>query len=118
MKHMAPGGEMRIASLPLETPTSDDQVLERILERENRKRALKRVRENKGAPGVDGMKVGQLLGCLWRQWPKILKDLLVRAILKFEGDRTEIHEGAGQEKGRTVVRPFWVSGRRSEGDGW
>ena len=76
MKHTAPGGEMRIASLPLETPTSDEQVMERILERENLKRALKRVRENKGAPGVDGMKVGQLLGYLWRHWPKILKDLL------------------------------------------
>ena len=65
MRYTAPGGEIRIASLPLETPTSDDQVMERILERENLKRALKRVRENKGAPGVDGMKVGQLLGYLW-----------------------------------------------------
>jgi RNA-directed DNA polymerase len=50
--------------------------MERILERDNLKRALKRVRKNKGAPGVDGMTVGQLGGCLRRHWPKIRRDLM------------------------------------------
>ena len=67
--------EMPIASLKSEPPTSNSQLMERILERENLVRALKRVRKNKGAPGVDGMTVDQLTGYLRRHWPKIKEDL-------------------------------------------
>jgi len=35
-------------------------LLARVLERENLQRALKRVRQNKGAPGIDGMSVDAL----------------------------------------------------------
>jgi RNA-directed DNA polymerase len=35
-------------------------LLARVLERENLQRALKRVRQNQGAPGIDGMTVGEL----------------------------------------------------------
>ena len=38
-------------------------LLERILSRDNLNRAYKRVRANKGAPGIDGMTVGDSL--LW-----------------------------------------------------
>jgi hypothetical protein len=42
--------------------------MEEICERENLKQALKRVKSNKGAPGVDGMTVCRvcLLACLLR----------------------------------------------------
>jgi RNA-directed DNA polymerase len=50
--------------------------MEIILERENMLRALKRVRQNKGAPGVDGMTVDQLPAYLKRHWPKIKQALL------------------------------------------
>jgi retron-type reverse transcriptase len=39
-------------------------------------RALKQVVGNQGAPGVDGMKVGQLGGYLDRHWPKIRESLM------------------------------------------
>jgi RNA-directed DNA polymerase len=62
---------MTIASRPSENPTEQARLMEQILERENMRRALKRVRKNKGAPGVDGMTVEQLPGYLKRHWPKI-----------------------------------------------
>ena len=68
--------ETPAASRPPESPTGTIQLLEQILERENMQRALKRVRSNKGAPGVDGMTVDQLPGYLQRHWPKIRASLL------------------------------------------
>ena len=50
--------------------------MESILERKNMKRALKRVIQNGGAPGVDGMTVHKLKGYLRRHWPKIKQALL------------------------------------------
>jgi RNA-directed DNA polymerase len=43
-----------------ESPSACDRLMEEICERENLKRALKRVKSNKGAPGVDGMTVQAL----------------------------------------------------------
>jgi hypothetical protein len=45
---------MTIALRPTENPTEQVRLMEDILERENMPRALKRVRANKGAPGIDG----------------------------------------------------------------
>ena len=36
------------------------QLMERVVERSNMQRAYSRVKQNKGAPGVDGMSVKQL----------------------------------------------------------
>ena len=38
------------------------KLMERVCERENLNRAYKRVKSNKGAPGIDGMTVGELYG--------------------------------------------------------
>jgi RNA-directed DNA polymerase len=43
-------------------------TLARVLERENLRRALKQVRQNKGAPGMDGMTVDELPGYLRQHW--------------------------------------------------
>ncbi|WP_239062066.1 group II intron reverse transcriptase/maturase [Ideonella livida] len=51
-------------------------LLEQALERENLQRALRQVRQNKGAPGVDGMTVDELPGHLKRHWPQIKAQLL------------------------------------------
>ena len=50
--------------------------MEIILERENMARALKQVRSNQGAPGVDGMTVDQLPSYLRRHWQRIQASLL------------------------------------------
>jgi hypothetical protein len=51
-------------------------LLERALERSNMFRALRQVRRNKGAPGVDGMTVDELPGYLRTHWPEIRAALL------------------------------------------
>lgn len=53
-----------------------NQLIERVLERENMKRALARVKKNQGAPGVDGMTVEDLEAYLKRHWPRIKVELL------------------------------------------
>jgi len=53
-----------------------DNLMERVCERENLNRAYKRVKANKGAPGIDGMTVGELAG-----WIKEHKEGLVKSLL-------------------------------------
>jgi hypothetical protein len=50
---------LRTMSAP-ESPATTERTMEKIVERENLKEALRRVKANKGAPGVDGMTVNQL----------------------------------------------------------
>jgi len=50
--------------------------MDAVVERENMKRALRRVQANKGASGVDGMTVDELLPYLRREWPRIKEELL------------------------------------------
>ena len=44
--------------------------------RENLQRALKRVRANKGAAGIDGLSIAQTAELLKTDWPKIREQLL------------------------------------------
>ena len=48
-----------------ERDSAQPGLLEKILEKDNLNRAFKRVKANKGAPGVDGMTIDQT-----RQWLK------------------------------------------------
>ncbi|USS95558.1 group II intron reverse transcriptase/maturase [Serratia symbiotica] len=50
--------------------------MEVILNQENLKQALKRVKANKGTPGVDGISVSELPDHLKRQWPELRSNLL------------------------------------------
>ena len=43
-------------------PSHAERLMEEVCERENCKQALKRVKANKGSPGVDGMTVQRLPG--------------------------------------------------------
>lgn len=51
-------------------------LMEKAVRRENLTGALKRVRANKGSPGIDGMTVDELGGYLREQWPRIREELL------------------------------------------
>jgi len=60
-----------------ESPANnDEQLMEVVCERENCLQALKRVKSNKGSPGIDGMTVDQLPGHLMEHWPGIREQLL------------------------------------------
>ena len=59
-----------------ESPSACDRLMEEVCERENLKQALKRVKANKGAPGVDGMTVQALPAYLREHWPTIRASLL------------------------------------------
>lgn len=48
--------------------TKHNNLMSKVLERENLKRALEKVEANKGAPGTDGMPVGKLRGYLKEHW--------------------------------------------------
>jgi len=52
------------------------ELMEQVVERENLIRAWKRVRANKGSPGIDGMTVDDLTGYLKENWPRIRDELL------------------------------------------
>ena len=51
-------------------------LMELVVERENLLRALKRVKQNKGSSGIDGMSVGELPRYLKQEWPRIREELL------------------------------------------
>src|SRR5450631_807883 len=59
-----------------EDPAGNQRVMEEVCERGNRREALKRVRANKGSPGIDGMTVDELPEYLEQHWPAIREQLL------------------------------------------
>ncbi|RWI14259.1 MAG: group II intron reverse transcriptase/maturase, partial [Mesorhizobium sp.] len=50
--------------------------MEAIVDRDNLRKALARVRRNKGAPGIDGMSVDALALHLKDYWPELRAQLL------------------------------------------
>ena len=59
-----------------ESPAGTNRLMEEVCERENLKEALRRVKTNKGSPGVDGMTVDALADYLKQHWPAIREQLL------------------------------------------
>ncbi len=65
-----------LARRQTESPMFGEQLMEEICERSNLEAALRRVRANKGSPGVDGMTVDQLPDYLKTNWLSIKEQLL------------------------------------------
>jgi RNA-directed DNA polymerase len=84
-----------IASHLSESPTGQIRLMESILERNNMKRAVKRVIKNKGAPGVDGMTVRKIKKYLKRHWSKIEQALLDGTYSPMPVKRKEISKPGG-----------------------
>jgi RNA-directed DNA polymerase len=59
-----------------ESPALAEPLMEEVCDRENLERAWKRVRSNKGSPGVDGMTIDVAKGYLREHWPNIRIQLL------------------------------------------
>jgi RNA-directed DNA polymerase len=68
---VSPEDEARAGSRREAAPVVLPNLLERALERSNMFRALRRVRRNQGAPGVDGMTVEELPDYLREHWSEI-----------------------------------------------
>ena len=94
------GTEASMAERVSESLTEGEQLMERTCERGNLKRALARVKRNKGSAGVDGMSVNALPGYLKEHWPRIRERLLAgryepRPVKRVEIDK---REGGGKRK--------------------
>ena len=78
-----------------EPPDPNDHLLERILSRPNMQQAWKRVRANRGAPGVDGMAIDQFPAFARNKWPDIRQSLLAGTYQPKPVKRVEIPKPTG-----------------------
>jgi group II intron reverse transcriptase/maturase len=72
-----------------------EQLMELVVGRENCRKAFKRVRQNKGSPGVDGMTVGELEAYLWAHWGEIREQLLAGTYQPMPVRRHRIPKSGG-----------------------
>ena len=70
------GTETPTANRKTESTVSTEGLMEEVCERKNLEKALKRVKANKGGPGVDGMTVEELAGYLREHWAEVKEQLL------------------------------------------
>ena len=73
-------------------------LLDQVLDRANLQRALKQVRQNKGAPGIDGMSVDELPEYLRQHWPAIRTQLATGCYRPQPVRRVEIPKGKGKTR--------------------
>ena len=83
------------ARTSLERPAAVVPSMEAIVERENLKKALAQVKRNKGAAGIDGMSVDDLLAYLKEHWPTIRVRLLDGSYKPQPVRRVEIPKASG-----------------------
>jgi len=88
-------GEAQSAVSGDERSGSDHGLIELVVERANLKRALKRVRQNKGGPGIDGMRVEDLSEYLRENWEGIRRRLLAGTYQPSPVRRQEIPKSGG-----------------------
>jgi len=89
------GTEPSMAKRKPESPAANDRLMEEVCERENLEKAWKRVRANKGSPGVDGMTIGELPDYLREHWPAIRERLLEGTFSPQPVKRVEIPKPGG-----------------------
>lgn len=71
------GGESRSAAHEDErSGSADEKLLELVVARSNVEASLRRVKKNKGSPGIDGMTVEELPAYVAEHWPRIREELL------------------------------------------
>ena len=79
----------------IESPNPNEHLLERILSRENMLRAWKRVKANKGAPGIDGMSIESFPEFLRQHWQSIRESLWTGTYQPLPVRRVEIPKSTG-----------------------
>jgi RNA-directed DNA polymerase len=89
------GSETLTAKCMIESPANHEQLMEEVCGRENCLQAYKRVKSNKGSPGIDGMTVDDLSAYLKEHWPAIREQLLSGAYKPQPVKRVEIPKPDG-----------------------
>jgi RNA-directed DNA polymerase len=89
------GTEASKAKRSPEDPALPVLLMEEICQRENLRKALQRVKQNKGSPGIDGMTVKKLPGYLKKHWPQIREQLLAGIYQPQPVKRVEIPKSTG-----------------------
>jgi RNA-directed DNA polymerase len=94
------GIETLTAKRMYESPADTERLMEEVCERENCQQALRRVKTNKGGPGVDGMTVRDLPAFLKQHWATIREQLLKGTYQPQPVKRVEIDkpDGSGVRK--------------------
>src|SRR5450631_3942768 len=88
--------EARAANAEVESPAAVlGPSMEAVVERENLRKALARVKRNKGAAGIDGMSVENLSAHLNEHWPAIRAQLLAGTYKPQPVRRVAIKKASG-----------------------
>jgi retron-type reverse transcriptase len=108
-----------------ESPADTERLMEEVCERENCQQALRRVKANKGASGVDGMNVRELEEHLKQHWPAIRDQLLSgtyrpQAVRRDEIDKPDAGgvrklERVSDKRLLKLIRAFLVAGVMEHG---
>ena len=80
----------------MEPPDPNGHLLERILSRKNMQRAWKRVKANKGAPGIDKMSIEGFPEFARNNWESIRESLLAGTYQPSPVRRVEIPKPTGE----------------------
>ncbi len=75
--------------------SGSDCLMEQVVERSNARMALRRVRQNRGSPGIDGMTVEELIPYLREHWPTLKAQLLTGTYTPVPVKRVEIPKPGG-----------------------
>lgn len=89
------GTESRKAENRTEHPAAQQRVMEEVCEVRNLKRALRRVKQNGGSPGIDGRTVEELAQYLMGHWKEIRESLLNGTYRPQPVKRVEIAKADG-----------------------
>ena len=89
------GTESLTAKRGTESPAGIERLREEVVERENLQAALRRVKANKGSPGMDGMTVHDLPDYRREQWPTWREQLLSGTYRRQAVRRVEIPKPDG-----------------------
>ena len=79
----------------MESPDPNDHLLERILSQENMLKAWKRVKANKGAPGIDNMSIEEFPEFARDNWDSIRESLFAGTYQPSPVRRVEIPKATG-----------------------
>jgi RNA-directed DNA polymerase len=90
--------ETSVAAHKEESPAGSERLMEEVCGRENCIQALKRVKENGGSAGMDGMTVQELPGYLMKHWPAIKEQLLSGTFKPQPVRRVEIPKPDGSKR--------------------